>query len=141
MGNTFFSEPVSGQKKILKGTEAVLVVDDEDMVRTVTREMLESLGYTVFTAANGGEALELFRAHHDSIDLVILDMVLPRIGGGSTYEALKAIAPRVKILLASGYSVNSHASAMLARGCDGFIQKPCDLRSLSRKVREILDSA
>jgi PAS domain S-box-containing protein len=126
---------------LARGTETVLVVDDDEMVREVTREMLETLGYTVVTARNGEEAVAVFRDRFASIDLVLLDIVMPKLDGNGAWEALKAIKPGVKILLTSGYSVDRHASRLLARGCSGFIQKPCDLRVLSQTVREALDAS
>ena len=75
----------------------------------------------------------------DGIDLVILDMIMPAMGGGPTFDALKAVDQNVRVLLSSGYSLNGQAADILQRGCRGFIQKPFDLGSLSRKLREILD--
>jgi len=72
------------------------------------------------------------------IDLVILDMVMPGMGGGAAFDALRAINPAVKIILSSGYSVDGVARTILDRGCNGFIQKPFLLAELSRKIREIL---
>ncbi|MCK5022322.1 MAG: response regulator, partial [Candidatus Pacebacteria bacterium] len=74
------------------------------------------------------------------IDMVILDMIMPDMGGGDTYDKLKEINPDVKVLLSSGYSINSQATEILERGCDGFLQKPFDIENLSHKMREILDN-
>ncbi|MCK4790202.1 MAG: response regulator, partial [Desulfobacteraceae bacterium] len=71
---------------------------------------------------------------------VILDMIMPDMGGGETYGRLKAINPDIKVLLSSGYSIDGQAKEILERGCHGFIQKPFNLKQLSRKIREILDN-
>ena len=127
------------QEVIEEGKEILLLVDDEAMLLEVGQEMLEIMGYTVFTAGGGKEAIEIFKAHHDTIDMVILDMIMPDVSGGETYDNLKQINPNVKVLLSSGYSIDSQASEILGRGCDGFIQKPFQITDLSRKLRNILD--
>ncbi|MBN1102857.1 MAG: response regulator transcription factor [Deltaproteobacteria bacterium] len=86
-----------------------------------------------------GEALRIYRDRREEIDLVILDLIIPDMAGGETYDHLKRINPGVKVLLSSGYSINGRAREMLDRGCDGFIQKPFDLAELSGRVRSILD--
>ena len=101
--------------------------------------MLMALGYTVMLATNGEEAIEIYRENQGKIDVVILDMIMPGIGGGQLYDKLKEINPTVKTLLSSGYSINGQANDILQRGCDGFIQKPFNLKQLSSKLREILD--
>jgi len=93
----------------------------------------------VHTAHNGKKAITLYREHKDTIDLIILDMIMPDMGGAETYDTLKEINPNVRALLSSGYSIDSQASAIGERGCDGFIQKPFDVEDLSRNVRDILD--
>jgi CheY-like chemotaxis protein len=101
--------------------------------------MLNRLGYTVETAASGTEALEIYRFRWTAIDLVILDMVMPGIGGGETFDRLREWDPEVKVLLASGYSLEGQAEQIMARGCNGFIQKPFDISALSAKLRSLLD--
>ena len=128
------------QKEILRGSETVLLVDDEDMILDIGRDLLEKLGYEVLTAKSGIEALEIYRTKQKKIDIVILDMVMPKMGGGDTYEKLRDIDSAVKVLLSSGYSIDGQASKILSRGCDGFIQKPFDIKSLSLEIRKILDN-
>ena len=128
------------QKEILKGSEAVLLVDDEDMILDVGRDLLEKLGYEVLTAKSGIEAVEIYKTNRKKIDIVILDMVMPKMGGGDVYEKLKDIDPAIKVLLSSGYSIDGQAGKILSRGCDGFIQKPFDVKSLSLEIRRILDN-
>ena len=124
---------------IFSGNETVLLVDDEVMIVDVGAKLLQKLGYTVITAGSGKEALELFQKNVDKIDLVILDMIMPEMGGGEAFDRLKEINPEIKVLLSSGYSINGKATEILDRGCSGFIQKPFNLEALSQKIREILD--
>jgi CheY-like chemotaxis protein len=126
--------------KIRKGSETILLVDDEAIFLDVGRLMLENLGYTVMTAQSGKQALSLFSEHQGEIDMVILDIIMPHMGGGETYDKLKEMNSEVKTLLASGYSIEGQATEILNRGCDGFIQKPFNLSQLSQKVRDILES-
>ncbi len=100
--------------------------------------MLESLGYRVMAAGSGQEAISVYREKKDGIDLVILDMIMTGVSGGETYDRLREIDPGIRVLLASGYSVNGQAQEILDRGCRGFLQKPFTLEALSRKVREAL---
>jgi two-component system cell cycle sensor histidine kinase/response regulator CckA len=152
-------EEVRGEEELpeelLKGSETILLVDDEEMVVEVAQEMLETLGYTVLVARGGREAIEIVSKAHRAKsteeedyapgamplapDLVILDMIMPEMGGGETYDRLKQINPDIRVLLASGYSIDEQAKRILARGCDGFIQKPFTVKGLSRRVREILE--
>ncbi len=126
-------------REILTGTETILLVDDEQMVLEVTRELLESLGYRVYAAGNGQEAIAVYMEQRDEIDLVILDMIMPGISGGETFDRLKEINPEIRVLLSSGYSINGEAREILDRGCDGFLQKPFQLEKLSQKVREAIN--
>jgi CheY-like chemotaxis protein len=128
-------------QKTLKGKETILMVDDEDMVLDVGEEMLKALGYKVIEAKGGKEAVDIYRQHKDKIDVVLVDMIMPDMGGGEAYDRMREINPDVKVLLLSGYSIDGQATEILERGCNGFIQKPFDMKELSRSVREILDKA
>jgi CheY-like chemotaxis protein len=119
--------------------ETVLLVDDEDFILKVGSQILQELGYRVLTAGSGKEALEIYSANRDKIDIVVLDMIMPGMGGGETYDSIKALKLDVKVLLSSGYSIMGEASAILRRGCQGFIQKPFTMKSFSEKLREILN--
>ena len=121
-----------------KESETVLLVDDEEIVIGVGRQMLEKLGYSVLTATSGKEALSIYRDHQDEIGLVVLDMIMPGMGAGDTYDELQAIDPSIKVLLSSGYGVDQQTSEILQRGCKGFIQKPFNMQVLSEKIKEIL---
>ena len=132
-------EEIESADKIAHGTETILLVDDEDMIVDVSRKLLEKLGYTVLTAVSGREAIEMYQKHLKKIALVIVDMIMPGLDGGETYDELKKIDPDIKVLLASGYSIDGQAQDILDRGCNGFIQKPFDIKRLSHKVRTVLD--
>jgi two-component system cell cycle sensor histidine kinase/response regulator CckA len=131
-------EPVEHREHIVKGSGTILLVDDEAMLLEVGSQLFDELGYTVLTAHGGREAMEIYKEHGDSIDLVILDMIMPDMGGGKTFDMLKEINPGVRVLLSSGYSIDGQAQEIMARGCDGFIQKPFRVEELSQKISEIV---
>jgi len=122
-----------------EGRETILLVDDEPMILEVTVEVLRELGYTALEAQGGRDAVELYNKKQAAIDLVILDMIMPDMSGGETYDRIKEINPQVKVILSSGYSIDGEATEILERGCQGFIQKPFGMEELSMKIREILD--
>ena len=128
----------SAGEQPLKGKETILLVDDEQVILDVNRMVLEKLGYRVVAAQSGPEAIEVFRDQKDGIDLVILDMIMPGMEGGKVFEVLRDLQPGVKVILSSGYSMNHEVTAMMERGCRGFIQKPFDIGAFSRKIREVL---
>jgi len=120
------------------GIGTILLVDDEDSVMEVTAQMIERLGYTVIRARSGREAIERFRENGDRVSLVLLDMIMPEMGGGEVFDELKRISRRVKVLLASGYSMQGQAREIINRGCIGFIQKPFTMEDLSFKLKSVL---
>ncbi len=134
--------PVREKKtpQLLRGMETVLFVDDDPALMSLGSDILTLMGYKPMVAGSGLEALSIYQANMDSIRLVILDMIMPEMGGGEVYDRLKAINPHVKVLLSSGYSIDGQAKDILDRGCDGFIQKPFDITAISHKIREILDT-
>jgi PAS domain S-box-containing protein len=117
-----------------------LLVEDEEMVAEIGRQMLERLGYRTLVARSGAEALSLYEQRHGEIDLVILDMIMPGMGGGAVFDRIRSINPRAKVLLSSGYSLNGQALEILNRGCRGFIQKPFSIGQLDEKLREIFSA-
>jgi two-component system cell cycle sensor histidine kinase/response regulator CckA len=125
-------------QKTLKGTGTILLVDDEDMIIDVGSHILSSLGYTPLLARSGKEAIDVYQKNRDRIAMVILDMIMPGMGGGETYDRLKKIDPEIRVLLSSGYSIDGQASEIIDRGCNGFIQKPFNVIQLSRKIKEVL---
>ncbi len=128
-------------EKIVKGQGKILLVDDEEIVTRVGAEMLQRAGYSVISATSGQEALEIYRENHGDIALVILDMIMPDLGGGELFDLIKKINPGARVLLSSGYSLNGQASEIMARGCDGFIQKPFNLEQVTRKINDLVSSA
>ncbi len=116
-----------------QGSGSILLVDDEPMIVDVGRMMLEKIGYSVITAVSGGEALAAYRKR--PTDIVILDMIMPDMGGGDVFDRLKELDPDVKVMLSSGYSLSGQTQEVFERGCIGFIQKPFTLDDLSQKVK------
>jgi two-component system cell cycle sensor histidine kinase/response regulator CckA len=130
--------PVKLGDQPVQQTGTVLLVDDEDVILEVSKDLLEVMGYRVLTADNGEEAVAVYRKNRDVIDIVVLDMVMPTMGGGEAYDRMKEIDPDVRVLLSSGYSIDGEATEILERGCNGFIQKPFKMSELAEKVMEIL---
>jgi CheY-like chemotaxis protein len=120
-------DELQANQNILVGTETILLVDDEEMIIVVgTQE------------CHGKEAIEVYQQNRQKVAMVILDLIMPQMGGGETYDKLKEVDPQVKVLLSSGYSLDGQATEILKRGCDGFIQKPFSMKDLSRKIRQII---
>ena len=132
------SRKAEAVEPIKRGSETILLVDDEQMMLDIGRDLLQTMGYRVITARDGEEAVEVYRGRSDEIDLVLLDIVMPKMGGGQAYDCIKSINPSVKVLLLSGYSIDGEATQILSRGCNGFIQKPFNLEQLSRSVKSVL---
>jgi PAS domain S-box-containing protein len=126
------------QYSTVNGTGKVLVVDDEDYIRDLVRDILESTGYTVATAVNGEEAISIYQNEGDTIDLVILDMVMPKMDGKAVFCKLREMDPAVKVILSSGYSARDSAQDIINEGIAGIIQKPYKSHELQRTVESIL---
>jgi signal transduction histidine kinase len=121
------------------GDGTILLVDDDPMILEVGQTMLRALGYTVVTAEGGKQAVSLYRDNCQEISLVILDMIMPDMGGGEAFDCIKEINPDALVLLASGYSLEGEASEIMDRGCNGFVQKPYSLQLLSEKVTALMN--
>jgi CheY-like chemotaxis protein len=121
------------------GTETILLVDDDDSVRDVGKEMLLEYGYCVITASNGREALEIYSAKRETISLVILDLFMPEMGGKECLRALLRMDPKVSVLVASGFTQNGEIGEALDTGAKGFIGKPFDISQLLEEIRKIID--
>jgi PAS domain S-box-containing protein len=130
---------VETSERFIKGTGTVLLVDDKEVILDIGQDLLEAIGYRVLLARDGKEAIEVYRKRQDEIDIVLLDMVMPTMGGGETYDRMKEINPDIKVLLSSGYSIDGEATEILERGCNGFIQKPFRMNELAEQIREILE--
>lgn len=133
-------EEGSSENNIFNGSETILIVDDEDMIIDVGQALLKRMGYQVITAKSGEEALEVVHRIGAGIDLVILDMIMPGMDGGRTFDGIRETCPELPIMLASGYAINGQAQKIMNRGCNGFIQKPFSVSELSQKIRQILDT-
>ncbi len=130
----------SGEKQMAGGKETVLIVDDEIAVVEIAGKILGRLGYNVIVAENGEQALRIYKKDRETIDIILLDMVMPDMDGAEVFEKLKQIDNNVLVLLSSGYGLNSQVTQALRKGCRGFVQKPFNLKTLSEKVRSILDN-
>ncbi len=120
------------------GTGTILLVDDEDFVRELGEQILLKFGYTAITAADGETALEVYRKEPERIDLIILDLIMPGIGGRRCLQELLEIDPHAKVLIASGYSPDGPTKEILQAGAKGFVRKPYEMRQLLAAVREVL---
>jgi signal transduction histidine kinase/ActR/RegA family two-component response regulator len=128
----------AGEQTVMTSSRTVLLVDDEEVVLDVGVQMLQHFGYAVLPAASGQEALQIYTGNKENIDLVILDMVMPDMGGRVVYDRLKQCNPEVKVLLSSGYSLSGEASEIMKCGCNGFIQKPFNIKELTAQIDHIL---
>ena len=121
-----------------KKKKLVLVVDDQPRVLTFVEIDLKLRGFEVITTVSGEKALEIINARKP--DVMLLDMIMPGMSGGQAFDLLKSINPDIKVILSSGYSLNDDAARILKQGCNGFIQKPFDIITLSKKIRSVLES-
>lgn len=122
------------------GTETILVVDDEELIRDFAERVLQHAGYSVLTATNGREALEVYTRAPGMIDMVLLDLVMPEMGGRQCLEELLHMNPQVKVLIGSGYWGNDHGKDRIEAAAAGFVEKPYKSKELLKTVREVLDS-
>lgn len=120
-------------------TKTILFVDDEEQVYQVGILMLERLGYSVLGAKSGNEAVDIFKSNLDTIDLVLLDLVMPDMGGEDTFDILKKLKPDVNVLLSTGYNENEVVLKLLKSGCKDYIQKPFTLDKLMEKLSATLN--
>jgi two-component system cell cycle sensor histidine kinase/response regulator CckA len=125
-------------QKTVRGKGTILLVDDEEMILKVGTQMLEALGYRVIQARGGQDALELYRERGGDVDLVLLDMIMPGMGGSQVFRGLRRMNPRARVLLCSGHSPEGEAQEGLMQGCLGFIQKPFRLEDLARTLQETM---
>jgi signal transduction histidine kinase/ActR/RegA family two-component response regulator len=128
-------------KPLHKGKGGILVIDDEEITRNVARDILHELGYDVLLASGGKEGIKIYADKKDVIDLVILDMIMPEMGGKETFKKLKEINPDVKILISSGYGQDSLPEQVMDDGEAGFIQKPYNINEIAAIIKEVLYTA
>ncbi|MFH1743157.1 MAG: response regulator, partial [bacterium] len=115
------------------------LVDDEEMVRELARTVLSESGYTALLAADGKEALEVYLKERDRIDLIVLDLSMPRVSGQEFLEQLQRAAPEAKVIVSSGYGEDGYTQALQKPVVVGSIAKPYRPDNLTRKIRETLD--
>jgi CheY-like chemotaxis protein len=118
-----------------KGCGLVLLVDDEETIRTLGKQMLERIGFEVVTAGDGREALEVFEKQKDLIDLVLLDVTMPHMDGEETFRELRRIDPDVRVIMSSGYTEHEITARFAGKGLAGFVQKPYTLATLREHLR------
>lgn len=121
------------------GNETILIVDDQETIWDFLIEALQNLGYSVLLAENGMDAVEIYKSNPNEIDLVLLDMVMPKLGGHKTFFQIKAIDPDAKILLSSGYVSEEEVNDLLSQGAKGFLPKPHRIKTLAEEMRRIFD--
>ena len=119
----------------------VLVVDDDESVRRVAQDMLATMGFEVLTAGDGQEGVEIFRRRAAEIDVVVLDLAMPRMSGEEAFHAIRETAPEARVLLASGYDEKESIRLFAGRGLSGFIQKPYRMSVLGKKMEAVLGTS
>ena len=124
----------------IKGKGTILVIDDEEAVMNISRAMLKRMGYRVLEAKTWQEAIDVAQTFDGDIDLAMLDILLPGMGGESIYPLLMKVRPNLKVIVFSGYSIDGPAQNILDAGAEGFIQKPFTMAELSEKLKKILES-
>jgi PAS domain S-box-containing protein len=127
------------RQRLPRGSEHLLFVDDEVSVCEIARDMLVGLGYTVFVMNDGRAGVEFYRTHQASVDLVLLDVNMPVMGGKEAFDLLRSINPSLRIMIVTGYGRETVETSKFTSGVSGFMQKPFQLETLALKVREVLD--
>ena len=125
------SQPISEARG---GTETILIAEDEETLRELAKSVLEEMGYNVLLARDGLEAVELFKAHRDSIDLVMLDLVMPRLGGMEALKTLQNLGARIPAIFMTGYAPETTHGDLLEQTGVALIQKPYGLTDFAQKV-------
>lgn len=127
------------EQDIARGSGLILVIDDEEIVRLIAENILNECGYKVLLAESGKTGIDIFRAMHDEISAVLLDMAMPGLSGDDVFMELKKINPGVKVLLSSGFRQDSRVEKSMSGGVAGFIQKPYSIAEMSHKMKEVVD--
>lgn len=122
-----------------RGTETILIVDDHETIWDFLIEALQQLGYSVLLAENGLDAVEIYRENPRAVDLVLLDMIMPKCGGHQAFYQIREIDPTAKILLSSGYVSENEVHDLLQQGACGFLSKPNRLAVVAQAIRNALD--
>ena len=132
-------ETLESETDIPHGTETILLVDDDEVVRDLAATVLDNFGYQVITAGNGKEALDIYMNQSGKIALVILDLIMPEMDGRQCLNELLRIDPKTKVIIASGHSVNGKVEEIFLSRAKAFVEKPYDIRNLLKNVRDVLD--
>ncbi len=121
------------------GTETILLIDDEDVIRKLGKAILERKGYTVLLGCDGRDGLDVFCREQENIDLVILDLTMPHLSGLEVLQQINLVAPATKVIMSSGYTDQKRADKLRRLGAAGFVAKPYNIKQLAESVRQILD--
>lgn len=132
--------PTESLKDLPHGTETILIVDDHETIWDFLIEALQLLGYSVLLAENGEDAVSIYRDNPGAVDLVLLDMIMPKLGGHQAFYQLRSIDPEVKVLLSSGFVSEDEVHDLLQQGACGFLPKPHRLPQVARAIRSALDN-
>lgn len=127
-------------KELPGGCETILIVDDHETIWDFLIEALQRLGYSVLLAENGQDAVDIYRDNPGAIDLVLLDMIMPKVGGHQAFYQIKALDPDATVLLSSGFVSEEEVHDLLQQGACGFLPKPHRLGDVARAIREALDA-
>jgi CheY-like chemotaxis protein len=133
------AQPQEEPEQHMVGEACILVVDDEETMRCTVRDMLTDLGYEVFTAVDGQDGVEVFQAHRDRVDLVLLDMVMPRMNGPECFRAIRDIRADVPFVIASGYAEDGMVEELTRDPRTVYVTKPFRCAKLNRVFRALLD--
>jgi two-component system, cell cycle sensor histidine kinase and response regulator CckA len=129
--------PMNDRPADSRGT--ILLIDDEEIIRQLGRNILQKVGYEVITAENGRSGIEVYRENRDKIDVTILDMSMPTMSGEETFEHLKSEFPDVRVLISTGHSMESGIGNLMGRGVCGLLQKPYRVGELTKKIEEVMN--
>ncbi len=132
---------MSNLSDLPRGSETILIVDDHETIWDFLIEILQELGYTVLLAENGEDAVEIYRENPGEIDLVLLDMIMPKLGGHKAFYLMREINPNAKILLSSGFVSESEVHDLLEQGASGFLPKPHRIIDVAKALRVALDKS
>ena len=121
-----------------RGNGVALIADDEEAVCAVGKQMLERLGFSVLTAVDGREAVEVFREHVDEINCILLDMTMPHLDGEQAFREIHRISPETPVVLCSGYNIHDATQQFAGKGLAGFIQKPYNLATLRDNLKQAI---
>jgi two-component system cell cycle sensor histidine kinase/response regulator CckA len=124
----------------VENRKTILVIDDEEMIRDIAHDMLNHLGYNIMTAGDGESAVELFKEKSHSIDLVLVDLIMPRMNGMLCLQKLKEINKNIPVIVASGISEVSKKRSAMEQGAHGYLEKPYSIKSLKEICASVLES-